>query len=146
VADVFNVDETGLFFNALPTTTLSPVGNVHGGKASKERVTLLVGANITGTEKLKLDLIGKSKNPRCLKNVDREKLPVVYHDQANAWMDTTIFESIMRRFNRQFALAGRKVLFLMDNCSCHATAIDLELSAVKVWSTSLLTSVMAVAL
>jgi len=34
----------------------------HGGKKSKERVTVMVGANTTGTQKLKLLLIGKSKN------------------------------------------------------------------------------------
>ncbi|UYV71793.1 hypothetical protein LAZ67_9000425 [Cordylochernes scorpioides] len=41
--DVFNVDETGLFFKCTPDKTLAfKHENCHGGKLSKERVTLLV--------------------------------------------------------------------------------------------------------
>ena len=130
--DVFNIDETGLFYNALPTATLSQERSVHGGKATKERVTLLVGANVTGTEKLKLDLIGKAKNPRVLKNIDRGSLPVYYHDQKSSWMDGKIFKSIMHRLNLHFAAANRKVLILMDNCACHGPVFDMDLTCIKV--------------
>lgn len=37
----------------------------HGGKLSKDRVTLLLAANMSGTEKCKPLMIGKSKKPRC---------------------------------------------------------------------------------
>jgi len=74
--DIYNVDETGLVYNALPAVTLSTAGDAHGGKTQKERVTLLVGANLTGYDKLKLVFVGKAKNPRCLKHVDRDSLPV----------------------------------------------------------------------
>ncbi|XP_033745613.1 tigger transposable element-derived protein 4-like [Pecten maximus] len=58
--NVFNADETGLFFKLTPNRTLTVKGeNCHGGKKSKERITLLVGANDSGTEKLKLLVIGK---------------------------------------------------------------------------------------
>jgi len=63
-------------YNALPAVTLSTAGDAHGGKTQKERVTLLVGANLTGYDKLKLVFVGKAKNPRCLKHVDRDSLPV----------------------------------------------------------------------
>ncbi|KAJ8884575.1 hypothetical protein PR048_016432 [Dryococelus australis] len=39
-----------------------------GGKRSKERVTILLGANIDGCEKLPL-VIGKAAKPRCFKNI-----------------------------------------------------------------------------
>ena len=48
-----------------------------GGKLSKERVTVLVGANMSGSEKRKLLVIIKSKNPRCFKHV--QNLPVKYN-------------------------------------------------------------------
>ena len=130
--NVFNIDETGLFYNAMPTTTLSTHGDVHGGKASKDRVTILLGANITGTEKLKPVLIAKSANPRCLKNIDREQLPVWYYSQKSSWMDGTIFSLVLKRLNLYFAANSRKVLLLMDNCSCHAVSVDLDLSCIKV--------------
>jgi hypothetical protein len=40
----------------------------HGGKQSKDRLTVHVCANMSGTDKLPMFVIGKSKNPR-FKNV-----------------------------------------------------------------------------
>lgn len=58
--DIFNADETALFFKLLPDKTITYKGdNCAGGKRSKERVTVLVAANMTGTEKLPLLVIGK---------------------------------------------------------------------------------------
>jgi hypothetical protein len=37
-------------------------------KKSKERITVLVSANMSGTEKLPLLVVGKSQRPRCFKN------------------------------------------------------------------------------
>ena len=51
--DVFNCDETGLFYRALPDRTLAQKGDkVKGGKQSKERLTVLFACSFTG-EKLK---------------------------------------------------------------------------------------------
>ena len=63
--DIFNVDETGLFWRLLPNKTLSFKGErCTTGKKSKERITILVGANMTGTEKVPLLVIGKSANAK----------------------------------------------------------------------------------
>lgn len=52
--DIFNCDETGLFYKALPNKTFHKKGTrCTGGKLSKERVTVLLACNATGTEKLK---------------------------------------------------------------------------------------------
>lgn len=68
--NVFNCDETGLFYKMLPDKTLVLSGEpCHGGKHSKERLTVVVGGNMMGTEKLPLLVIRKSKNPRCFKGV-----------------------------------------------------------------------------
>ena len=50
--DIFNVDETSLFYNCTPDKTLTFKGDrCSGGKNSKERITLLIGANMDGTKK-----------------------------------------------------------------------------------------------
>ncbi|XP_053377288.1 uncharacterized protein LOC123545424 [Mercenaria mercenaria] len=58
--DIYNADETGLFFKLTPDKTLE-FKNVKcvGGKRSKERITVLVCANMTGEDKVPLFVIGK---------------------------------------------------------------------------------------
>jgi hypothetical protein len=69
-SDIFSADKMGLFFTLTPERTLKFKGEkCIGGKLSKDRVTVLVCANADGTKKRKLFEIGKSQNPRCLKNI-----------------------------------------------------------------------------
>ena len=75
--NVYNADEFGLFFKLLPDKSLVfKKESCHGGKLSKERVTVLTCANATGTHKLRLLVIRKSRSPRCFKNV--QSFPVDY--------------------------------------------------------------------
>ena len=53
--------------------------------SESKRVSLLFAASMTG-EKFPPVFIGKSANPRCLKNVNRKNLGVVYKNNANACM------------------------------------------------------------
>ena len=72
--DVFNADETGLFYKAAPSGTLT-VSGTHptGDKTPKDRVTVLLLCNSTATEKKEYE-IGKLKKPRCFKKA-RPPLP-----------------------------------------------------------------------
>ncbi|GBL95746.1 Tigger transposable element-derived protein 4 [Araneus ventricosus] len=57
--DVFNGDETGLFFQCLPNKTEAFENEeCHGGKQSKLCVTMLLAANQSGQEKLPPLMIG----------------------------------------------------------------------------------------
>lgn len=48
--DIFNIDETGLFYSLMPDKTLKFKNETCvGGKLSKQRITFLVGANLSGT-------------------------------------------------------------------------------------------------
>jgi hypothetical protein len=61
---IFNCDETGLYFRLLPDKTLASFfeKSPAGSKKSKERVTVSACANASGRIKLSLLLIGKSKD------------------------------------------------------------------------------------
>ncbi|UYV82433.1 hypothetical protein LAZ67_21002131 [Cordylochernes scorpioides] len=112
--DVFNVDETGLFFKCTPDKTLAfKHEKCHGGKLSKERVTLLVGANMDGSEKLPLLMIGKAANPRCFKNVKTK--PVDYANSARAWITSYLFEKWLLNLDKKFTKEKRKVILFIDN-------------------------------
>ena len=59
---IYNANETGIFYRLLPDKTLE-FKNVscHSGKLSKDRLTTMVCANMSGSDKLPILVIGKSK-------------------------------------------------------------------------------------
>ena len=89
---IFNCDKTGLYYKMLPGRTLATVHtDPIGAKKAKKRITVNACANMTGSIKLPLLFIGKYKNSRCFRGIDKDTLPVVYLHQKNAWVDTSIF-------------------------------------------------------
>lgn len=121
--DIFNADETGLFFKLTPDRTLKfKSEKCIGGKLSKERITVLVAANMTGTVKRKLLVIGKFKNPRSFKNI--KNLPVTYKANKSPWMTSQIFEDEIRKWDSE--LKGKKILVLVHNCPAHPAITDLH--------------------
>lgn len=67
--DVYNADETALFYQMLPDKTHSMKGeSCAGGKHSKVRVTVLLCTNMNGSDRRMPFVIGKSKKPRCFRN------------------------------------------------------------------------------
>ena len=98
---IYNCDETGLCWQAIPGKTLAGPNElrVEGLKAEKERVTLMACANAAGTHKLNLVFIYKYQNLRSLKHIDKIKLPLIYYSLINAWMNTDLFE---RWYNSEF--------------------------------------------
>ena len=70
-------------------------------------------------------LIGKSKNPRCFKNMPRSNLPVTYANQSNAWMNAKIFLDwfhhtfvpYIQQKLREMNLEPKAIL--LDNCLAH---------------------------
>ena len=94
--DIWNCDETGLFYKLLPNKTMTRKGQLcTGGKLSKERITVLLTANADGSEKLKPLVIGKYENPRCFKNIKKKSLPVDYYSNKSAWMTQEVRKIIL---------------------------------------------------
>ncbi|XP_022019750.1 CENP-B homolog protein 2-like [Helianthus annuus] len=73
--DIFNMDETGLFFRLQPDHSLATM-QLEGKKQDKERLTVAICYNEDGSEKLPLWIIGKYAKPRCFKNVNLNILNV----------------------------------------------------------------------
>ncbi|XP_049304027.1 tigger transposable element-derived protein 6-like [Bactrocera dorsalis] len=114
--DIFNADENGLFYKALPSGTLCKGGDkAVGGKAQKARLILLFLCNSDGTFK-KVFAIGKSKNPRCFKG---KVVPLPYYSQNKAWMTGSLWSMIMKEFDNEMGKQKRKVLLIVDNAACH---------------------------
>lgn len=121
--DTYNMDETGLFWKLVPERTLATEAG-SGGKKSKDRVTLALTCNGVG-DKEDVWLIARSKNPRCLKNINRQLLRIQYRYNKSKWMTGIIMEEYLRWFNNKMCSQGRKVLLLMDNFSGHELGVQL---------------------
>ncbi|XP_037801949.1 tigger transposable element-derived protein 4-like [Penaeus monodon] len=74
-------------------------------------------------EKLPMFVIGKSKSPRCFKNI--KHLPTQYTSQNKSWMSSEIFEEWVRKVDRKFRVDGRKIALIIDNCPAHPTLSNL---------------------
>ncbi len=62
--DIYNMDETGLFWKLLPDRTLASE-QLPGGKLHKERISVAFCCNASGTHKLDPWFIHKRLKPRC---------------------------------------------------------------------------------
>ena len=115
--DIYNADEFGLFFKALPNKTLHLKDEkCSGGKHSKIRMTGLAAASMKG-EKLPMFVIGKSQKPRCFKNL--KQLPCRYRGQKKSWMDSTLFEEWVRELDEKMEKDNRRIAVIIDNCTAH---------------------------
>lgn len=132
---IYNADETGLFYKALPTKTLASFSEKYapGFKMQKQRVTIMLCANASGNHRLPLLLIGTAKKPRCFKQLNIGALPVKYYNQKNAWMNQEIFADW---FHNVFVPYVRKdlksknlppnAILLLDNAKSHPTVDQLS--------------------
>lgn len=126
--DIFNADETGLYYRTLPDRSLVVKGaTCSGGKQAKERVTVLLACSATG-ERLKPVVIGKAANPRCFKGYAKHNLPVTYYANKKAWVTGDLFKSWLQSVNAKMRIQRRKILMFIDNCGAHP---DVSLSHVK---------------
>lgn len=126
--DIYNADETGLFFRALPNKTLALKSEkCSGGKASKDRLTVLLGANMEG-DFLRPLVIGKAENPRCFKGVSKDKLPITWKSNKKAWMTTEIMTEWLQNLDVKMGKEKRKILLFLDNAPCHP---NLKLRNIK---------------
>lgn len=129
VENIFNVDETGIYYRLLPKRTyLSRTENrktARGtkGMKAKDRVSAYMCTNATGTAKVSMAIIGKAKNPRCFRS---SPCPLKYFSQANAWLDSATFKKwwleVFIPFIRQWT--HEPVLLLMDGCASHGNLVD----------------------
>ena len=127
--DIFNADETALFWLVTAGKTLTFKHDpCKGIKHSKSRVTILPCANMTGTEKKRLLVIGRYKDPRAFKG-RRHKLKCTYTHNTKAWMTSFVFTEWLNKWNRKLSRDGRRIALVIDNATCHPkiTLSNIEL-------------------
>lgn len=130
--DIYNADETGLFWRALPESTLAlpEEKQTHGYKPAKDRMRVMVCGNADGSHKVPLFFVGKSQKPRCFHG----RVPDDYATQDSAWMTLRIFEEWYDNFfvpavEEKHRIEGRKgkVLLILDTAPSHTSPGELLL-------------------
>ena len=125
-SDIYNMDETGLFYKLEPNKTLA-TSQIYGSKRKKERISVGLCTNLPGTDKLKPIIIHKYLNPRCFKNSKIKEL-VSYYSNNKAWMSACIFNDWLIKLNRSLC---RNICLLVDNCPSHDKNICKKLSKIE---------------
>jgi hypothetical protein len=91
--DIYNANETGLFYCATPDSSLSyKHATLSGTKKAVDCATMLCCSNMSGTDKQKLLVIAKRAKPQCFKGISVDSSPVLYHPNKNALMTSEIFK------------------------------------------------------
>ena len=130
--NIWNLDETGCFWRALPDHGFGKKGSqCKGGKKAKQRVTVALIANAAGGKEAAI-VVWKSAKPRCFKGIDATSLPVHYYSQPKAWMTGAILESVLSKLNRRLSARGRKIALLMDNAGCHPEDLKDRFSNIRI--------------
>uniref|UniRef100_A0A914XU35 HTH CENPB-type domain-containing protein n=1 Tax=Plectus sambesii TaxID=2011161 RepID=A0A914XU35_9BILA len=126
--DIYNADETGLFYKALPKGTFAVRGDKPtAGKQQKEkaaekaRLMALLLCNQDGSDK-QVFVVGKAAKPRCFANIRRPPLP--YYSNTKAWMLSGLWSQTMHPVTIDVKLTNIKVVFLPPNTTCLIQPLD----------------------
>ena len=97
-----------------PSRTISN-GPVAGTKQSKDCVTILFTCNSTGTEKLRPLFIHKYENPRALKNINKNSLPVNYYWNKKSWMQVSIWNDYLKKLDSRIRVQNRYLSIMLQH-------------------------------
>ncbi|XP_064116192.1 tigger transposable element-derived protein 1-like [Macrobrachium nipponense] len=137
---VFNCDETGLFWKKMPRRTYitEEEKKLPGHKPMKDRLTLALCSNASGDCKVKPLLVYHSETPRAFKahKVLKEKLPVMWRANAKAWVTRLLFTEwvnlcfgpIVKSFLQEKRLP-LKCLLVLDNAPPHPPGLEEDILA-----------------
>lgn len=109
--DIFKADETVINSRMPPDRTISNA-LLQGRKKDKIRLTLLVCANASGSQKFPLMIIGNVLRPRCFRRKCGSELGFDYWANKKAWMILRYFSNVC--FDLKLSLSRRPV----EKCCC----------------------------
>ena len=115
--DIFNMDETSLFYgyapvSAVPNLRLSLTNRIapdrglsdrtqSGAKGNKSGLTYTLTANVDGFEKLPPFIIGKAARPSAFDKRSGAQLGFCYQNNAKAWMTTQLYQDWIRQWKKK---------------------------------------------
>jgi DDE superfamily endonuclease/Fission yeast centromere protein N-terminal domain/Tc5 transposase DNA-binding domain len=120
--DIYNMDETGLYWRNMPSRGLASQSRP-GMKKDKSRISLVLAVNTTGSDRLPIWIIGKYRTPRALRNISISTMGGQWRWNPKAWMNTAIMIEWLQAFYSHIG-PTRRVLLTMDNFAAHVSALE----------------------
>lgn len=124
--NIFNCDETGLFFRIVPENAMSFTNETCSeGNLSKERLTVLLCANLSGEFEKPL-VIGKVGKHNCFKNINSDDLGVIWKSNTKAWMTRSIMTEWLLDLDYRMTISNRNIILFLDSASSHPLLNNLQ--------------------
>ena len=133
--DIWNMDEMGCFFKALPEKGLAEKkSQAKGGKKSKTRLTIAFFVSAAREKVIEPIAIWRSAKSKFFKRLVNPKRPydVNYYSSPKAWMTSDVMDSVLTKINLKMEAANRNVLLLMDNAPYHLEHFFDSYSNIKI--------------
>ncbi|OAD77403.1 hypothetical protein PHYBLDRAFT_108315 [Phycomyces blakesleeanus NRRL 1555(-)] len=122
--DIYNFDETALFYAALPRTRISHQ-KFSGWNENKKLLIVGLLYNADGIDKWSdILMIGHARRLNCSNKNSKKQEAVdhgffMYHYNSKAWMTRSIFYVFLHHFDRSMKVQNRKVLLILNSFSDH---------------------------
>lgn len=119
--DIFSMTETELFWRLPPNATTLREWSSIPRYDNKERITVALACNASGTQKLPPYVVGHYATPRSFQapGSDIKSLNCVYSSNRIAWMTVTEWRSWIKWFD---SMMDRRVLLILDPHKSHEVA------------------------
>jgi hypothetical protein len=95
-----------------------------GVKGKKVRLTYCFTSNADGSKQPLV--IRKAKKPRAFGNKTGFQLSFDYHNNAKAWMTSSLYQEWLVNWDQKLQADGQKILLLQDNFSGHIVPDGLQ--------------------
>lgn len=121
--DIFTMTETHLFWRLAPNmNTLREWSTNMPRFGNKERVTVALACNASGTQRLPPYVVGQYSSPRAFQapGSDIKSLNCVYSSNYIGWMTVTEWRAWIKWFD---SLMDRRVLLIIDPHHAHETGV-----------------------
>lgn len=125
--DIYNMDETSLFYNITPDYTISRQ-QIEGSKKDKTHITIAFTCNADGSDTFKPLFIGHAAKPQCFERKTGKQHGFWYLSNKKAWMTSIFFQRYLLQLDYH---VQRSVLLLIDNAPSYITE-GLQLRHVKI--------------
>ncbi|KAG0148536.1 hypothetical protein CROQUDRAFT_41298 [Cronartium quercuum f. sp. fusiforme G11] len=128
--DIYNMDETGLFY-ALPPDKELAEGQGEEAQKLKARLTIVLATNADGSDRHPLLFIGKTEE-----TITDPEAGIEYRQNVKGTMTPLIFQQWLTSWNVRLANSDRRpVLLLIDDSSTHKLPTGSPLSHIRIEST-----------